>query len=67
MFLDDLRMPRQQVIRGAGVALAAGALAACAKDDEKPAATGESTTTPATHGSGLGNGNRADRRGGRAA
>ena len=47
MFLDDLRMPRQQVIRGAGVALAAGALAACAKDDEKPAATGESTTTPA--------------------
>ena len=48
MFLDDLRMPRQQVIRGAGVALAAGALAACAKDDEKPAATGESTATPAS-------------------
>ena len=47
MFLDDLRMPRQQVIRGAGVALAAGALAACAKDDEKPAATGESTETAA--------------------
>ena len=37
MILDDLQMPRQQVIRGAGVVLAAGALAACAKEEEKPA------------------------------
>ena len=46
MILDDLHMPRQQVIRGAGLALAAGSLAACAKEEEKPA-TAESTTTPA--------------------
>ena len=46
MILDDLHMPRQQVIRGAGLALAAGALAACAKEEEKPATAG-STTTPA--------------------
>ena len=49
MNLDDLHMPRQQVIRGAGMVLAAGALAGCAKED-KPAATGEPTTPSATAG-----------------
>ncbi len=51
MNLDDLHIPRQQVIRGAGVVLAAGALAACAKEEENPAPTGEATTTSATAGS----------------
>jgi Rieske Fe-S protein len=51
MNLDDLHIPRQQVIRAAGVVLAAGALAACAKEEENPAPTGEATTTSATAGS----------------
>ena len=42
MSLDDVQVPRQQVIRGAGLAVAAGALAACSKSEEKPAATGDS-------------------------
>lgn len=42
MSLDDVQVPRQQVIRGAGLVVAAGALAACSKSEEKPAATGGS-------------------------
>jgi Rieske Fe-S protein len=42
MSLDDVQVPRQQVIRGAGFVVAAGALAACSKAEEKPAATGDS-------------------------
>jgi Rieske Fe-S protein len=47
MILDDVQLPRQRVIRGAGVVMAAGALAACSKTEEKPAATAESATTSA--------------------
>jgi Rieske Fe-S protein len=42
MSFDDVQVPRQQVIRGAGLVVAAGALAACSKSEEKPAATGGS-------------------------
>ena len=42
MSLDDVQVPRQQVIRGAGLVVAAGALAACSKSEEKSAATGDS-------------------------
>ena len=51
MSLDDLRVPRQQVIRSAGIVLAAGALAACANDAEKPDRASQATAT-ATTGSG---------------
>jgi Rieske Fe-S protein len=51
MTLDDVQVPRQQVIRGAALVVAAGALAACSKSEEKPAATGDSgasgTSAPA--------------------
>jgi Rieske Fe-S protein len=47
MIVDDVQLPRQRVIRGAGVVMAAGALAACSKTEEKPAATSESATTSA--------------------
>jgi Rieske Fe-S protein len=47
MILDDVQLPRQRVIRGAGVVMAAGALAACSKTEEKPAAPAESATTSA--------------------
>jgi Rieske Fe-S protein len=47
MIVDDVQLPRQRVIRGAGVVMAAGALAACSKTEEKPAATAESATTSA--------------------
>jgi Rieske Fe-S protein len=47
MILDDVQLPRQRVIRGAGVVMAAGALAACSKTEEKPAATAESATSSA--------------------
>ncbi len=50
MTLDDVRLPRQQVIRGAGVVMVAGALAACSKTDEKPAATGETSAGAAPAG-----------------
>jgi Rieske Fe-S protein len=46
MILDDVQLPRQRVIRGAGVVMAAGALAACSKTQEKPAASSEAATTP---------------------
>jgi Rieske Fe-S protein len=43
MFLDDVPIARQQVIRGAGAVVAATALAACSKGGEKQAVSGEST------------------------
>ena len=50
MNIDDVRVPRQQVIRGAGLVLTAGALAACGgggdKPVDKPAASSEAVTTP---------------------
>jgi Rieske Fe-S protein len=50
MNIDDVRVPRQQVIRGAGLVLSAGALAACSggtdKTADKPAASSEAETTP---------------------
>ncbi len=50
MNIDDVRVPRQQVIRGAGLVLTAGALAACGnggdKPADKPAASSEAVTTP---------------------
>lgn len=45
MVFDDVRMPRQQVIRGAGLVLTAGALAACGDGGDKPAASEESSTS----------------------
>lgn len=44
--LDEIRVPRQQVIRGAGLAVAATALSACTSSGTQPAAT--PTTTAAT-------------------
>jgi Rieske Fe-S protein len=50
MSLDDVRLPRQHVIRGAGVVLAAGTLAACSggggDGGDKPAASSEAATNP---------------------
>jgi Rieske Fe-S protein len=50
MNINDIHVPRQQVIRGAGVVLTAGALAACGgggdKPEDKPAASSEAVTTP---------------------
>ena len=50
MPLDDVQMPRQHVIRGAGLVLTAGALAACGDGGEgdKPAASSEASSTSAT-------------------
>ena len=47
MNVDDVRLPRQQVIRGAGLVLTAGALAACSGGGDKAAATNDSSTTSA--------------------
>ena len=44
MFLDDIQMPRQHVIRGAGVVLAGGTLAACSGGEKSAPAT-EATTS----------------------
>jgi len=44
MPFDDLQVPRQHVIRGAGLVLTAGTLAACGSSEEKPAAGGESSS-----------------------
>jgi Rieske Fe-S protein len=41
MPFDDLLVSRQHVIRGAGVVLTAGALAACGAKEDEPAASGE--------------------------
>ncbi|MDX1884064.1 Rieske (2Fe-2S) protein [Mycolicibacterium sp. 120270] len=46
MPFDDLQIPRQHVLRGAGLVLTAGALAACGSSEETPAASGE-TSSPA--------------------
>jgi Rieske Fe-S protein len=50
MNINDVHVPRQQVIRGAGLVLTAGALAACGdggdKPADKPAASSEAVTTP---------------------
>lgn len=43
MPFDDLQVPRQHLIRGAGLVLSAGALAACGSGEDKPAAGGESS------------------------
>jgi Rieske Fe-S protein len=51
MNINDVHVPRQQVIRGAGFVLTAGALAACGdggdKPADEPAASSEAVTTPA--------------------
>jgi Rieske Fe-S protein len=47
MPFDDLQVPRQHVIRGAGLMLTAGALAACGSTEEKSAASAESSSAPA--------------------
>ena len=47
MNVDDVRLPRQQVIRGAGLVLTAGALAACSGGGDKAAATSDASTTSA--------------------
>ena len=44
MPFDDLQLPRQHVIRGAGLVLTAGALAACGSTEDKPAAESESSS-----------------------
>jgi Rieske Fe-S protein len=47
MVFDDVKVPRQQVIRGAGIVLSAGALAACGEGgSDKSAASSEAVTTP---------------------
>lgn len=46
MNFDDVRVPRQQVIRGAGLVLTAGALAACSDGGDKAAASSETVTQP---------------------
>lgn len=45
MPFDDLQVPRQRVIRGAGLVLTAGALAACGSTEEKPAADADSSSS----------------------
>ena len=45
MNIDDARVPRQQVIRGAGLVLTAGALAACGDGGDKSAASSEAATS----------------------
>lgn len=47
MNVDDVRLPRQHVIRGAGLVLTAGALAACSGGGDKAAATDQASTTSA--------------------
>ena len=45
MPIDDLQVPRQRVIRGAGLVLTAGALTACGSTEEKPAAAADSSSS----------------------
>jgi Rieske Fe-S protein len=47
MSLADARIPRQKVILGAGLGLAATALAACTTYGKKPEASGDTATTTA--------------------
>lgn len=54
MNIQDLRIPRQKVLLGAGLGLVATVVAACSTYGKKPEATGEPSTTtaaaPATGG-----------------
>ncbi len=50
MPFDDLQVPRQQMIRGTGLVLTAGVLAACGNGGDKPAASSESPNTSAPGG-----------------
>ncbi len=54
MSLENLRVPRQKVILGAGLGLIASVLAACTTYGKKPQASGETatTTTEAAPGTG---------------
>jgi Rieske Fe-S protein len=54
MSLENLRIPRQKVILGAGLGLIASVLAACTTYGKKPQASGETatTTTEAAPGTG---------------
>lgn len=45
MPFDNAQLPRQQVLRGAGLLLTVGALAACGDDSEKPTASSEESTS----------------------
>ena len=45
MPIDDFQVPRQQVLRGAGLVLTAGALAACGNSD-KASADGQAPAAP---------------------
>jgi Rieske Fe-S protein len=47
MALDDFQVPRQHVIRGAGLVLTVGALAACGDGGDQPAAADDPSTTSA--------------------
>ena len=47
MPFDDVQVPRQHVIRGAGLVLTAGALAACGSESDQPAASSESSSSSA--------------------
>lgn len=47
MPLDEFQVPRQQVIRGAGLVLTAGALAACGNGGDKAAPGSETSKTSA--------------------
>lgn len=47
MPLDEFQVPRQQVIRGAGLVLTAGALAACGNSGDKAAGSETSKTSAA--------------------
>jgi Rieske Fe-S protein len=52
MSLAHLRIPRQKVILGAGLGLAATALAACTTYGKKPEASGDTATTEAAPATG---------------
>ncbi|RDH77653.1 Rieske (2Fe-2S) protein [Mycolicibacterium moriokaense] len=45
MAFDDVQVPRQHVIRGAGLVVTAGALAACGNGGSQPATGGEASTS----------------------
>ena len=51
MPFDDVHVPRQHVIRGAGLVLTAGALAACGSEGDKSAAGGEESTSSSAEAS----------------
>jgi Rieske Fe-S protein len=47
MPFNDVQVPRQHAIRGAGLVLTAGALAACGSSEEKPAASSDASSSSA--------------------